>query len=237
MNTKGVAVISGAFGAAGTAIGKRLAQEGYSIAALYHSEPQISLAQTLATFGPGKHAAYRCDFGDPHALKSTLGEIIATYKKIDVGIHAAWPHINRTKLSESTEEAFEEQFHIGVRGSFVFLQTLGKNMHTQGSGILVGLTTAALEADTYPGAMGAYIPAKFALYGLLKTLSQELTPAVRVHAIAPRFMGVGINKDLPPRLVEFMRERNPKELTTPEQIADVIVQVLSVKESPFSLLA
>lgn len=209
-----VALISGGSSAVGAAIGKRLEESGYAVVLLSRSQ---------------------CDFSKPDEIKKAIADQHKKYKKIDVGIHVAWPALTRKKLLDTTEEEFFLQMKTGVLGSFVFLRELGNIMQAQKSGVLIGITTAALEANGPVGSMGAYVPAKYALHGTLRILRDELSASgVRVHAIAPGLMSVGMNKDLPARLFQLLEEKNGP-LPTPSSVADVVMRLASTPESVFSI--
>jgi NAD(P)-dependent dehydrogenase (short-subunit alcohol dehydrogenase family) len=131
----------------------------------------------------------------------------------------------RKKLIDTDSEDFEAQFGAGVRGGFAFFQTLGRIMRSHQSGGLVGITSEAVDQD-YPGAMGAYVPAKYAMRGMLRTLKAELEPfGVRVHEVAPPFLPVGMNRDLPSRPFELMEEKKGP-LPTPAQVAESVSALL-----------
>ena len=225
---KGVAIISGGLGDLGLAIGKKLAAEGYTIAALYRTAP-ASLSEALAHFGPGEHATYQCDFEKPEEITATISKIHAQFKTVSAGVHAAWTPVVRASLLESSAYDVRAQFEVGVMGGFIFLQALGRVMREQKCGTLVGITTSNIEPNVASGNIGAYVPAKYALRGMLRVLALELAPAgVRVHAVAPGVMQAGMNKGLPPRLFELLQSKNPmQKSSTPEDVAEVVAFLCS----------
>ncbi len=92
------------------------------------------------------------------------------------------------------------------------------------NGVLIGITTSAIEQNSPSGNMAGYISSKSALRGLLRELARQLAPyGVRVNAVAPSFVNTKLNSDLPERIIDFVKEKNPmKKIVTPEDVAGVI---------------
>lgn len=197
---KKIAVIAGAGGAVGSATSLHLKDAGFEVV-------ELSRAQ--------------CDFTDAAALQEVVRHIHARYGHIDVGVYAAWPKIQRKKLADTDPKTFAAELTLSVGAAFNFFHALSPIMQTQKSGVLIGITSSVVETSSYPGAMGGYVPAKFALHGILQTLKSELEPfSVQVHEVAPGLMRAGLNKDLPERLFTFIEEKGP--LQTPDDIASEI---------------
>lgn len=236
---KPVAVVSGGLGVLGTAITRHLLAAGFSVAPLYCKISEETAKAKIETFSSSDVFGYRLDLGDHAEVVRVLGEIEVKQGPIALGVHAANSPITRKKVSELEPDIFCEQFAVGLFGGFNFFSVLSSLMKPRKKGTLIGVTTAAIEDDMpVSGSFGGYVAAKFALKGLLSELREELKPFnVGVYAVAPGFMAGGLNKDLPGRLVEFMKEQlSGGKLTEPPDVASVVARLsLSPEQFPDSL--
>lgn len=218
-----VAVISGGMGGIGRAIAKRLAQDGYSIAALGTSIDQ----QFIASLPGAGHAGYACDIKDSAVLNSTMLKI-AEQSSIRICVHAAVSPLIRKKASAITADEFKQQFEVTAFGGLNLFQAVIPLMKEQNFGRIVGITSASLEPNAQSGSMAGYICAKFALRGLLRELARELMPLnITVNAVAPDFVRTPLHSDLPERAFELIKEKMGKELVTPENVADTVAFLCS----------
>lgn len=210
-----VAVISGASGFLGAAVAKQLSADGFDLALLYHTMPLTE---------PG-HKNYQCDFSDADAISKTVEQIHKDFGKIDLVVHAAEPKVLRKGLLELTPAEFESKLTPSVLGAFTFLTSIGRIMKAQKSGTIIGVTSEAIEDSEPTKKMGAYIPSKFALHGILRELRGELALfGVSVHEVVPGFMAGGLNSDLPKAAYQIA-ERIQGPLQTPEDIARIISDI------------
>ncbi len=211
-----IAVISGGEGGIGVAVTKRLSKDGFKVIVLSHRKPGKAADKTQTIL--------KCDITKINEIQKTVSKIIKTHGKIDVLIHLAVEPIIRKSVLNIELKEFRGQFEVGFFGGFNLFNIIGKIMKEQKSGHIIGVTTTAIEQNTNPGNMSGYVSAKFATRGLLRELCRELSPhGVRVNAVAPNFVPTPLNKDLPDRLVDFVKEKNPmKTITTPEDVAEVI---------------
>lgn len=217
------AIISGGCGAVGRALGKKLSEEGYDIAALYFATPQSDAEAIIKNFAPGNHVAIRCDVRDGNTTTGIVTHIAESHGSIDACIHTAVDPIARKNLLDLDEATFKEQFTTGVFGGFNFLQAAARAMQKQKSGAIVGILSKSLQQNAPHSRMAAYVIAKYALRGILRELFQELSPSgITVNAIAPDFMDTKLNNDVPREVREFIKERMPTEsIASPEEVARI----------------
>jgi len=213
MNT---AVISGGMGGTGKALARTLAGLGYRVVLLYKTTPQKEAAAFVAALPGDGHAALRCDIADAPALAGALKDV----HEVAVLVHAAVDPIVRKTLPAMSAREFRAQFEAGVFGGFNLLSLVAPRM--QKDGLMVGITSDALEEKSDGGTMPGYLAAKFALRGLLREAAKEFK-SVRVVALAPGLMQTKLTADVPQRLFEWMKET----MNTPEDVAAKIAFLLS----------
>lgn len=221
------ALVTGGMGGIGSAIAKRLAADGYAIAILSRSFVPAFFDGWLGAC----HKGFAIDVTRSADVERVIEEIEAV-APIDVCVHAATGRIARKKILQLNDSAFREAFEVDVFGGFGVLRAVAARMKKRRRGMLIGLTSIAIEPQAIHGAMGAYVCAKFALRGLLRELSQELkADGVRVNAVAPDFVCTPLHQDLPQRAFELIAEsRNGQPLTTPEDVAEAVARVCRAAE-------
>jgi len=219
-----IAVISGSTGYAGSSIARKLASDGMRIAMLYHRASQKAVEGLLAGLPGSGHDAYRCDIEDEAQVVNTLKSIESDLGDIYACVHAAGEQPKRKQLLLSSVEDLRDQFRLNVFGSFNFLSACALRLKEHGRGVMIGITTAGVVVPSAARSLGAYIPAKYALQGLLAVLKEELKPyGIRVYSVAPGFMHGGMNSDIPKAFADMVREKSPtKTLITADDIADKI---------------
>lgn len=234
-NISPVAIISGGSGLVGSAIAHKLAEDGYGVALLCHRA--IDKAETIIRDLPGKnHTAFTCNITEEEEARTTLKEI-AQMGVIKVCVHSAASPLERKRVLDLSLGSFRKEFDVNLFGAFNLFQAAVPYMDKEG-GVLIGITTAALESSHAIGKMGGYIPAKSALRGLLAVLAKELLPSnIRVFAVAPGFIPGGINADLPEHVFKFIREKNISKLERPEDVAEAVSFLCSDKAASLSGLS
>ncbi len=207
----------------GQAVARELAGHGHTVILWYHRSDPNQVAAFVQSLGP-QHEAHALDITNREQVEKTLATIRSKYATIDVCVHAAVRPLLRKKILALTEAEFKQEFDVGVFGGFTVLQLIGQVMAEQKSGRIIGITSSAIEPNTAGASMGGYTSAKYALRGLLRELARELAPfEVTVNAVAPGFMRTDLQADMPERLDDFLREKNPMHrLVTPTEVAGVV---------------
>lgn len=233
MNTqntnKRIAVISGGTGYVGFETAKKLAEDGMSVAVLYHNALVDEVNEKLTTLKGDGHKAYKCDLQSKEIVKETIESIEKEMGNIYACIHTAGVIPKPKQLHLSSVEDLREQFDVNVFGSFNFLAMCASRLKEHKRGVIIAITTANVVTQVNTKARGVYSVIKFALQGMLVALKEELSSSgVRVYSVAPGFMEGGMNKDIPKAFVEMVRQSSPtRTLTDGEQVAKKIVYLCS----------
>src|SRR3989344_5245971 len=180
-----VAVISGARGYLGSAIMREFEAHDWNVVSL---SPRSKLS---------------CDCTDAKQVAAAFSRIKSKYKVVDACIHAAAAPIDRKAIFQLTAKEFKHQIDVSTFGAFNLFKYVAPLLRP--GGVLIGITSSTL----LPGRVqpsGSYVPAKYALQGLLRVLSQEL-PEQRVYAVAPDFLPGGLNRDIPESVRTFIGKK------------------------------
>lgn len=160
-------------------------------------------------------------------VKEFSDRVINRYGQIYCIIHAASAPLVRKFILSGTENDFRSQFSVNVTGAFYLFQNLSSVLIPGGA--IIGITTKAIEPGTPYSASGSYVPAKYALRGLLRVLSNELKDrSIRVYALSPAFMPGGLNQELSKGIKEFIiRKSAPGDITNPTEVAEFLLELVS----------
>lgn len=231
-----IAVVSGGTGYVGSAIVRKLAEDGLRVAILYHRATEESVREILASLPGTGHEAYQSDITDTKSVARAIQAIEERQGPLYASIHAAGVMPMRKQLHLSSVQNLREQFEPNVFGSFNFLSTCALRLKEHGRGVIVGITTAGVATDTNTKARGAYSPMKFALQGMLVSFREELAPYhVRVYSVAPGVMPGGMNKDTPQAFLDMVKESSPtKTLAGAADVADIVSFLCSDKSVDLS---
>lgn len=227
-----VAVVSGAFGYVGLKVAERLSREGFRVAMLYNKTSQEKIEQGIKMLSGDGHRAYACSLSDEVSVAVTLESITKEMGEVFLCIHAAGLAPERKKLYATTTSELRAQIETNVVGSFNFLTKTAHLLKDNKDGLLIGITTIGVVRPEATKSLGAYIPAKYAVQGMLIMLHDELAPHnVNVYSIAPGFMREGMNSAIPEAFVEMVRTKSKTgNLAKAEDIAEAIIAVYKRKK-------
>jgi NAD(P)-dependent dehydrogenase (short-subunit alcohol dehydrogenase family) len=226
-----VVVISGGFGYLGFAIAESFAKEGAKVIIVYNNtSPEEVSFKIESLIGTG-HKSYKCNLSVQEETVSLFNAISSDFGSIDICVHTASLKPKRKKIISVTEKEMLEQFEGTIITSFNFLTTSAKALQEKG-GVIIGITTSGIVVKEATVSMGAYIPAKYAVQGMLVALKEELNGTkTRVYSVAPGFMEGGMNNDIPKAFVEMIRFRSKtKTLITKEVVANTVVDICQNQE-------
>lgn len=227
---KKVVLISGATGYLGSEIARKLSEDGFCIAVLYNHDSEQAVLNLLKTFSGSGHKAYKCALEDPSDISETIKTIREKQGRLYALVHSAWAKSERKHLSACSAEEMSKEFNGNVLNSFNLISACAKIFKEQKEGIIVGITTAGVAIPEASKNLGSYMPAKYAVQGMLATLKEELSPFVEVYSVAPGFMHGGMNRDIPNAFVEMIRQKSPdKRITDASEVASVISSIFAGK--------
>ncbi|MBF0147111.1 MAG: bifunctional aldolase/short-chain dehydrogenase [Magnetococcales bacterium] len=180
-----VAVITGAAGAIGSGICRRLLQEGAHVAATDLGGAHLdSLVSDLATVDPKRILGVAMDVTDEGSVADGLRQVIQTWGGIDlVIINAGLAHV--APLAALEMKQFRKLHQVNVEGTLSLLSHSARLFARQNTGgDVVVISTKNVFA---PGAgFGAYSATKAASHQLARIASLELASLdVRVNMVAP----------------------------------------------------
>src|SRR5579859_3846078 len=123
-----VAIVTGASRGIGAAIAQRLASDGFTIIVNYAggAAPAQSVVREIERKG-GKAIAAQADVSDPRAVKRMFDSAEAAFGGVDVLVNNAGI-MDNAPLAEVSDEAFDRQIAINLKGTFNGLREAAKRL-------------------------------------------------------------------------------------------------------------
>jgi NAD(P)-dependent dehydrogenase (short-subunit alcohol dehydrogenase family) len=124
----------------------------------------------------------QADLSDPAAARLVADAALERFGRVDILVHSASPFV-RGSLSEVKIGDWRGVMGVVVESLVVLAQGLTPGMVQRGEGAIVAILDRGV-IDPWPGYL-AHGVAKSALWALVRSLSVELAPNVRVNGILP----------------------------------------------------
>src|SRR5258708_18749396 len=176
------AIITGASGGLGSAVARRLANDGFAIAVNYsgNSAPAEKLVAELKAAG-GQAIAVQADVTNPKDVENLFKQTLATFGRIDVVVHCAGI-MPLLPIAGGDVATFDKVIAVNLRGTFLVLAQAA--LHIASGGRIIAFSSSVL-AKSFP-TYGLYIESKAGVEGLVHVLANELRGRnITVHSVAP----------------------------------------------------
>lgn len=177
-----VAVVTGSSRGIGRAIAEQLAELGAKVVINYSGSAQkaYEAVERIKEKG-GEAVAIKADISQVSHIENLFEETVQAFGKIDILVNNAGLMINKP-LSEATEEDFDKQFAVNVKGTFFACQQALKYMEVDGR--IVNISTSVI-GQMFPS-YSMYAGTKGAVEQFTRHLSKEFGPKrITINAIAP----------------------------------------------------
>ena len=175
-------LVTGASGGIGAEVTRQFAKAGAKVVVHYagRKEPAQQLADEINQ-GGGEAIVLQADVSKSGEVKKLFDDAIAHYGRIDVLVNSAGVMIN-SLLKDTTEEAFDAQFNVNVKGTFLTMREALNRLAENGSIINFSTSVNRLMVPTY----GTYSATKGAVEQLTRVASKEAAVrGIRVNAVSP----------------------------------------------------
>lgn len=222
-----VVIITGAGSGIGREIAKLLATKNKALILVDFDEG--SGQDTLKAVKEHQQQAIfvQADVSNSQDVRKYVDAAKQAFGRIDAFINNAGILSPPTLLGDLDEEMFDRVISVNLKGAFLGLKYVLKEMEQQQSGVIVNTASAAgIQGQPY---MGGYSASKHDVIGLTKTAAIEYGPSgVRVNAICPG----GVRTNMTKGLETGPEENGPlRRLANPTEIANVIAFLISQESS------
>ncbi|CUB14992.1 3-oxoacyl-[acyl-carrier-protein] reductase FabG [Bacillus subtilis] len=176
------AIVTGASRGIGRAIAEQLADLGIKVAVNYSSSPEKAeeVVEGIKKKG-GEAVAIQADLSRVAGVESLFTKTIEAFGKVDILINNAGVNIYQP-IEKVTEEDFDKQFNLNVKGTFFACQQAMKYMEEKGRIINFSTSVVGQMFPTY----SVYAGTKGAVEQFTRQLAKELAvKQITINAVAP----------------------------------------------------
>ena len=209
-------IVTGAAGNLGSAVAKKFAEEGASVALFGH---RLEKVEAVADELSGDHAAFGVDLTDREATKNAIADVAEKLGPPDIVCAIAGGFDMGTPVHEVPGEDWQKMMDRNLGTLLSVLAAVTPGMIERGAGKIV--TIGANGAKTGGKTMGPYAASKSAVMRVTESASAELkSHGINVNSVLPSIIDTPENRDAMPKA-------DPAKWVTPESLAGVIAFLCS----------
>jgi NAD(P)-dependent dehydrogenase (short-subunit alcohol dehydrogenase family) len=166
---------------------------------------------------------FAADIANPEAAATLARAVEERFGRLDVVVHGATPPVLACATDSLTYARLEPFLQTYVGGALSLVGAAAPGMRGRGFGRFVFLGTSYLFGSP-PLHMAAYLTAKHALWGLVRSLAVELGPhGITTNMVSPALTVTDLTADVPLRIKEVAARTNPlRRLPLGEDTAELV---------------
>ncbi len=213
----------------GRAIALELGRCGYPVAVGYLEAEREANESVREIVGAGGKAAAIClDLSSRDQIIDALAKSAAGLGPVLAVVHAATPPADSVPVAELQEATLDWYWRVCAKGALALCQGILPAVRSSGWGRFIFLGSGALIGAP-PARMAAYVTAKSAALGLMRSLAVELGPfGMTVNAVSPGLTPADIGSNFSPRVQMVEAQRNPlRRLAQASDIAQMVRFLMS----------
>lgn len=220
-----VVIVSGAAQGIGGVIVRRFAGEGArGVIADVDEERAEARVRELAELGCDVRFI-RTDVRDSAQVNAMVDRVVEDCGRVDILVHGAGVGVHK-KIVELTDDEWDLQVDVQLRGAFVLSRAVGRRLIAQGQGgrvILIGSTSGNNARVTG----GPHAASKAGEIQLARVMAMEMGPhGITVNVVSPGLTdisGISRSRQTPEYQRAFVAQVPIGRLATPDEIADAVL--------------
>lgn len=203
-----VGIVTGAASGLGRAIAKKLSAEGASLALFDLNEDELKATQNLLA---SRSQTYIVDITDESAVSEAIGEVVATFGRIDLLINSAGITGKTNLRSHETDtDNLLAVFNVNFIGSYLTSKYALPVMLRNNYGRILHIASIAGKEGN--AGMLAYSSSKAAVIGMTKVQGKEYAgTGITINALAPAVIRTALVDAMPDEQVKYMTDKIPMQ--------------------------
>jgi acetoacetyl-CoA reductase len=216
--TSRIALVTGGTGGIGTAIVKRLADQGHRVATNFRSEERARAWQQQMKDGGYDVALARGDVSTPEEAEAMVREVERQLGPVDILVNNAGITRDGT-FHKMTAQQWNEVINTNLNSVFNVTRPVIEGMRDRKWGRIIQISSINGQKGQYGQAN--YAAAKAGMHGFTISLAQENAKfGITVNTVSPGYIGTDMVMAVPEQVREKIVAQIPTgRLGTPEEIA------------------
>lgn len=223
------ALVTGASGGIGSAIARRLADDGMRVIVGYHSN-EVGAQQVVDGLATGaQHRAMQVSVLDSPALADMASQL----DELDVLVNCAGvtEPVAHDDLDGLGDELIDQIFATNWRGPFATIRAVRHLLDASSDAVIVNISSVA--GVTGQGSNVAYCASKAALDSMTRSLARSLGPSIRVMSVSPGWVRGEYADRMPAEALAVQEDATPlRRLAVPDDVAAAVSAI--VHDLPFT---
>ena len=233
MESKQVALVSGASRGIGAAIAKKFAEQGIDLMLVARTEDELcALAGTISR-SHQVHVNYLSgDLKNESVCERAVNKTINEFGQVDILVNCTGTIQRQPTLDHLTDD-WEEVMRTNVTSAFMLSRLAISQMLKQKNGGSIVNISSQMANIPHLGASPSYESSKAALDALTRHLAAEYADKnIRVNSVSPGSVETALHKDMDPVRWKNIQEKIPmKRLGQPGEVAEAVSFLASTKAS------
>ena len=224
-----VAFVTGGAKGIGSAIVKRLVDDGYKVAFTYNNSEEK--AQTLCAEMGVDCKAYRLDITDSNAVNLVVEDIEKNFGEIHILVNNAGV-AEQALFTDITDEMWHKMIETNLSGAFYCSRAVLKYMINRKAGKIINISS--IWGETGGSCEVHYSASKSGLIGMTKALAKEVgLSGITVNSVSPGVILTDMTSHFDEDTMNALKEETPlNRIGTPEDVAGA-VSFLASKDADF----
>lgn len=213
------AFVTGGAKGIGSAIVKRLINDGYKVAFTYNTSEEK--AQNLVSEFGENCKAYKLDITDSVAVNETVTDIEKTFGEIDVLVNNAGI-AEQSLFTDITDEMWHKMIETNLSGAFYCSRAVLKYMINRKSGKIINISS--IWGEIGGSCEVHYSAAKAGLIGMTKALAKEAgLSGITVNSVSPGVILTDMTSHFDSDTMNELKDETPlNKIGTPEDVAGAV---------------
>ena len=226
---KKVALITGGAKGIGSAIVKRLLNDGYKVAFTYNNSEKK--AQTLCAELGADCKAYKLDITDSNAVKNIVDDIEKNFGEIAILVNNAGI-AEQALFTDITDKMWHNMIDTNLSGAFYCSHAVLRYMINRKSGKIINISS--IWGETGGSCEVHYSASKAGLIGMTKALAKEVgLSGITVNSVSPGVILTDMTSHFDEETMNSLKEETPlNKIGTPEDVAGAVA-FLASKDADF----
>ena len=224
------AIVTGGTRGIGFAIVKKYLENGANVAVAGSRKESVDKALAQLSEYEGRVIGIWPDLCNPEAVAADFAAVREKFGSLDILVNNAG--ITRDNLlMRMSEEEFDQVIATNLKGSFLMIKAVSRQMMKQRYGRIVNLSSVVGLMGN--GGQVNYAASKAGIIGMTKSFAREVASrGITVNAVAPGFIQTDMTAAMTEAAVKAAASAVPAgRMGRPEEVAEVIAFLASEQAS------